>query len=638
MADEGTHAGPDFVETPGEVWVAETQLRPGAVRLTGAVMQNVTHIAPAIAAFFFTQTIVGPLRSACSARISDRVHHRARPGHVPRPAGEEVPVGRRLLHVREPDASARGWGFCTGWMFALYSPIVAGPVLAFLGLIFEGEFQSNYGWTWFHWWMLVIVGLPSSPLIGYSGIALSIETIVVVGRDGVPDRARARACGACSTPARAGSRSSRSPTASTPGDIATATGFSLAIVFTVQGLTGWEAAVPLAEETENPRRNVPRATMALDRHRRPHAGARDLGPGDRLGRRQDLTNLPTVERAAGARDLAPGLGQPVVARPARDVHVGDRRAAWPARTSPPACGTAWAEAASCPSTFGKVASPRARRRPRRSPRSSSCRSCSGSGLRPVARPGRHVHPVPRLHARDLGDLRLHRREPRRRPLLLARGQERVQLDLALRSSRSARALVLIYSLYKSFNPFPAHPYNWSPFICVGMAHRGHRRPPLAHGRAATRAGWRRPGPSSRSAPRPTRGAPSTARSLTVQPMTDDRSAGSRSRGGMIGRPRDAPPTPALILDLPTRPARTSPRWRGAWTRCRRACGRTPRSTRARCSAACSSTPAAIGLTTATVWEASAMIDAGLSRAPDRQPGGRPRQGRRARPARRPRPR
>ena len=33
-------------------------------------------------------------------------------------------------------------------------------------------------------------------------------------------------------------------------------------MFTVQGLTGWEAAVPLAEETENPRRNVPIATMA----------------------------------------------------------------------------------------------------------------------------------------------------------------------------------------------------------------------------------------------------------------------------------------------------------------------------------------------------------------------------------------
>src|SRR6201999_3578489 len=31
--------------------------------------------------------------------------------------------------------------------------------------------------------------------------------------------------------------------------------------FTVQGLTGWEAAVPLAEESENPRRNISIATM-----------------------------------------------------------------------------------------------------------------------------------------------------------------------------------------------------------------------------------------------------------------------------------------------------------------------------------------------------------------------------------------
>ena len=39
--------------------MAETDLKAGAVGLSGAVMQNVTHIAPAIAAFFFTQTIVG---------------------------------------------------------------------------------------------------------------------------------------------------------------------------------------------------------------------------------------------------------------------------------------------------------------------------------------------------------------------------------------------------------------------------------------------------------------------------------------------------------------------------------------------------------------------------------------------------
>ena len=47
-----------------------------------------------------------------------------------------------------------------------------------------------------------------------------------------------------------------------PGGIATFSGVFLAVVLTVQGLTGWEAAVPLAEETSNPRRNVPRSIMA----------------------------------------------------------------------------------------------------------------------------------------------------------------------------------------------------------------------------------------------------------------------------------------------------------------------------------------------------------------------------------------
>src|SRR5262245_1175645 len=49
----------DFVEAPDKIYVAQTELKPGAVGLAGAVMQNVTHIAPAIAAFFFTTTLVG---------------------------------------------------------------------------------------------------------------------------------------------------------------------------------------------------------------------------------------------------------------------------------------------------------------------------------------------------------------------------------------------------------------------------------------------------------------------------------------------------------------------------------------------------------------------------------------------------
>jgi amino acid transporter len=259
-ATDGQSGSQDFVEKRGEIWVAKTDLNPGAVRLPGAIMQNVTHIAPAIAAFFFTQTIVGfagahaPLAYLLGFLVV-------------------LALGMCLVQLAKRFPSAGGYytyvsrtigprlGFLTGWVYALYSPIVAGPALAYLGFIFQGEFQSYYHVTWFHWWMLVVVGLPLIALVGYLGISLSVRTIVVVGALeflivlflglwGLADPG-------------AGGFTFRSFTYGfNPGAIATSSGFALAIVFTVQGLTGWEAAVPLAEETENPRRNVPRATMA----------------------------------------------------------------------------------------------------------------------------------------------------------------------------------------------------------------------------------------------------------------------------------------------------------------------------------------------------------------------------------------
>jgi amino acid transporter len=260
MSNQGESTSPDFVETPGEVWVAKTELKSGAVGLTGAVMQNVTHIAPAIAAFFFTQTIVGFAG-----------------GHAPLAylIGFVIvlALGMCLVQLAKKFPSAGGYytyvsrtlgarlGFLVGWVYALYSPIVAGPALAYLGLIFQGEFQTNYGWTWFHWWMLVIVCLPLITAAGYYGISFSIRAIVAVGAleflivfalglSGLFD------------PGPGGFTFRSFTYGFNPSHLGTSTGFALAVVFTVQGLTGWEAAVPLAEETENPRRNVPLATMA----------------------------------------------------------------------------------------------------------------------------------------------------------------------------------------------------------------------------------------------------------------------------------------------------------------------------------------------------------------------------------------
>jgi amino acid transporter len=250
----------DFVEAPDKIYVAQTDLKAGTVGLAGAVMQNVTHIAPAIAAFFFTQTLVA--NAGAQAPLAYLI------GFI-----VVIPLGLCLVQLAKKFPSAGGYftyvsatlgpriGFLTGWMFVLYSPIVAGPLLAFLGLVVEGEVQANYGWTWFHWWEVVVVGLPLLAWSGYAGMSISIRAIVVIGTAEFLIVLLLGISGLLS-PGPGGFSVLPFTTGFNPGEIATFSGFFLAVVLTVQGLTGWEAAVPLAEETENPRRNVPRAIMA----------------------------------------------------------------------------------------------------------------------------------------------------------------------------------------------------------------------------------------------------------------------------------------------------------------------------------------------------------------------------------------
>ena len=260
MATNSTNRGSaEFVEAAGKDYVAVTDLKAGAVGLAGAVMQNVTHIAPAIAAFFFTQTLVSfaggqaPLAYLVGLIIV-------------------IPLGVCLMELARKFPSAGGYftyvsrtlgpsmGFLTGWVFVLYSPVVAGPSLAVLGQILQDELASNYGIT-FPWYAAVIIGIPLVAWAGYSGIALSIKWIVVVG---LAEFLIVLALGltGLADPGPGGFTFATFTTSFNPGGLATTSGFFIVVVLTVQGLTGWEAAVPLAEETENPRRNVPRSIMA----------------------------------------------------------------------------------------------------------------------------------------------------------------------------------------------------------------------------------------------------------------------------------------------------------------------------------------------------------------------------------------
>src|ERR1700716_2266600 len=170
----------DVVEKPGQARAAETPPKAGASGGAGAVMQNVTHIAPAIAAFFFTATIVS--FSGARAPLAYLLGFLV-----------VLALGMCLVQLAKRFPSAGGYftyvsrtvgaraGFLTGWMFVLYSPIVPGPILAFFGFILEGELKSNYGWDWFHWLMFTAPAIVVVTALAYLGIKLSVRTIVVVG-------------------------------------------------------------------------------------------------------------------------------------------------------------------------------------------------------------------------------------------------------------------------------------------------------------------------------------------------------------------------------------------------------------------------------------------------------------------------
>ena len=258
--DTTSQGSADFAETRGEDYLARAELKPGTVGLTGAIMQNIALIAPAVAAFFFTQTLVGS--AGAQAPLAYLIGFMI-----------VLALGVCLAELARKFPSAGGYftyvsrtlgprlGFLTAWMFVLYCPIVAGPTLAMLGHVLEGEVRGNYGWAWFHWWLAVAGGLPLVALAGYLGMSVSIRAIVIVG---AAEFLIVLALGISGlfNPGSGGFSILPFSFRFNPGSIASFSGVALAIVLTVQGLTGWEGAVALAEETKNPRRNVPRAIMA----------------------------------------------------------------------------------------------------------------------------------------------------------------------------------------------------------------------------------------------------------------------------------------------------------------------------------------------------------------------------------------
>jgi amino acid transporter len=236
--------------TPG------TRLRSGAIGLPGATMQAVATIAPAIAGLFFTQFVVSltgvtaPLAYVLGVCIV-------------------LMLGSTLVQLSKHMSSAGGYytfvsrainprvGFMTAWMYVFYNPVCAGPIYAYFGYLLEQELKTHYNINApYLWWLTFIVFAPFVAFLAWRGLAVSVRVLVGLGLLEMAIVFALALSGFISPGPGGDNLSSWVPSHSLSGE-----GFALAVVFSLQALTGWEAAAPLAEETSNPRRNIPRATM-----------------------------------------------------------------------------------------------------------------------------------------------------------------------------------------------------------------------------------------------------------------------------------------------------------------------------------------------------------------------------------------
>src|SRR5438874_3468870 len=161
--------------------VVTTDLKRDAIGLTGATMQAITHIAPAIAALFFTQFIVSlagitaPLAYLIGVLVVLMLGNTLvqLSKHLPSAGGYYTYVSR-ALHARA--------GFITSWMYVLYSPLSGGPIYGFFGFILAGELKAHYDinvpWLW---WVCILVGAPIVAFLQYRGIRISVRTVVILG-------------------------------------------------------------------------------------------------------------------------------------------------------------------------------------------------------------------------------------------------------------------------------------------------------------------------------------------------------------------------------------------------------------------------------------------------------------------------
>jgi amino acid transporter len=233
----------------------KTGLQENAIGIPGILMQGIATIAPSfaiLASFVFIVTYAGVVTPWAflfgGILLGMQALNAAQLAKIFPSAGGWYTWIARALHPRA--------GFFAGVVFSFWLPPVGALTLSYLAAtVLEPNIKAYYGVD-VKWWIWVIAGLALVIFFSYQGISLSEKALIITGSIEIVIMVALAISGLASTGPGGFSWAPLNP-----GNFHLASNLFLGIVFSIFAFSGWESTGPMAEESKNPKRNVPIALV-----------------------------------------------------------------------------------------------------------------------------------------------------------------------------------------------------------------------------------------------------------------------------------------------------------------------------------------------------------------------------------------
>jgi len=234
---------------------ARTELKANSIGLLGVLMQGIATIAPAFAVlstFVFTVGLAGVAAPLAYLLAGTAL----------------LPLALTVNELSRLFPSAGGWytwiarslhpraGFFAGWYVSLWLPLAPTLVFAYLAsTVLTPCVQAEYG-VHVPVWLWTVGGVGGVALTAYRGVQISERLLLVTGLTEMAIMV-ALAIGGFASPGPGGFNFA----SFNPYNVPAGGSLFLAVVFGIFAYSGWEAVAPLAEESRDPERTLPRALL-----------------------------------------------------------------------------------------------------------------------------------------------------------------------------------------------------------------------------------------------------------------------------------------------------------------------------------------------------------------------------------------